>query len=164
VSSTTYSAGQVVYCQAAGACLAADQGSTYEYINGSSSSGHDPSSTTYWQQITAAGADGAAGATGATGGGGMVWTTSLSVAPFTTTASLYLTPGIHNDISGCDDAATSSCPVNIGVYGNVSATVYGACTADSLQLRNYTNNSPIQMTVTLYHAVAASPTVVLPRL
>ena len=29
---------------------------------------------------------------------------------------------------------------------------------DALQVRNYTYSSPIQTTVTLYHAVAASPT------
>lgn len=69
-STATYSLGNVVYCPNPGACVSADQGSSYVYINAASSSGNDPSNTTYWQEIAAAGAQGPQGPAGATGPAG----------------------------------------------------------------------------------------------
>jgi Phage Tail Collar Domain/Collagen triple helix repeat (20 copies) len=74
---TTYSQGQVVYCQSSGACATADQGSTYLYINASSTAGNDPGNTTYWQQIAAAGLNGATGATGPSGTAGIFGSNSI---------------------------------------------------------------------------------------
>jgi hypothetical protein len=60
----------VVYCPASGNCITIQQGSSFVYINNTSSAGHDPSNTTYWQQIAAAGAMGDVGAVGAKGSTG----------------------------------------------------------------------------------------------
>jgi hypothetical protein len=61
-ASVAYTVGQVVYCQASGACNTAGQGSSYvSLIN--ANTGNDPYATNGadWQQITAAGASGTGG-------------------------------------------------------------------------------------------------------
>jgi hypothetical protein len=69
-SSVTYSFGNVVYCPLSGHCNTAQQGSSFVYINATSAAGHDPSNTTFWQQIVAAGLNGSNGADGSTGSTG----------------------------------------------------------------------------------------------
>jgi hypothetical protein len=77
-STATYTSGSVVYCNAGGNCNTAQQGSSFVYIYGSATSGHDPGNTTYWQQIAAAGLNGSNGATGSTGPSGDVGATGAT--------------------------------------------------------------------------------------
>jgi hypothetical protein len=69
-STAEYLYGQVVYCPASGACITADQGSSFVYINNNPSIGHDPSTAGYWQEIASAGLTGNTGATGPAGAAG----------------------------------------------------------------------------------------------
>jgi hypothetical protein len=159
-SGTTYSAGQVVYCQAAGACVTAGQGSSYVSLI-SSNTGHDPHTTngTDWAQITAAGADGSNGATGSVGATGATGATGGTnsftfVSSYTNQASNtpnYLPPngGLGGALTFPQltyNAAPSACTVkSLTVYGDV---VSGA-EAEILTATVFKNDSATSMTCAL---------------
>ncbi len=66
---------------------------------------------------------------------------------------MYAPPGIAGDYTGCvGGGQLSGCPINASVYNNASITVFGACTVDGLQVRNYTGDTADKFTATLYHS------------
>jgi len=104
---------------------------------------------------------GATGATGAAGAGGQLWISSIAPV-FANATAFFAPPGVADaftsEISGCTDASapTTGCPVDTSVYANASMTVYGACTIDAMQMRNYMASVPVNATVTLYKNGAAT--------
>ena len=105
------------------------------------------------------GTAGSTGATGPTGGGGQLWISSV-FPPYTPSSSMFVPPGLadggQSEFTGCAGQALSGCPVNASVYANASIKVFGACTVDALQVWNYTSNSAINGTVTLFHNTLAT--------
>jgi hypothetical protein len=161
LSGTTYSAGTVVYCQAAGNCSTAGQGSSYVYINGSSSAGNNPPNTTYWQQIAAAGANGSNGATGATGAAGATGSVSSTSFEFNTEyndsgysgADLYFAP--------MPTGQTNNGGTSPGFSSSSVGVVPLACTINQMSiggLETYVGSAET-VTFTLYYGTTGvSPT------
>ena len=104
---------------------------------------------------------GATGATGAAGAGGQLWISSIAPV-FANATAFFVPPGVADsyvaEISGCTDATKplSACPVDTSVYANASMTVYGACTIDAMQMRNYMASVAMDATATLYKNGAAT--------
>jgi hypothetical protein len=84
-----------------------------------------------------------------------LWISSISPAYASSTA-FFVPPGVADacigEIAGCSNpsAPVSTCPVDTSLYANGSINVYGACTVDAMQMRNYLSNVPLDATATLY--------------
>jgi hypothetical protein len=155
----------VVFCTSGGNCPTAQQGSSYVAIQATTGT-QNPSNTSYWQQIAAAGANGTNGTNGTNGATGPTGPAgSGSLAGFQTSIS-FTNPGTGSagttyffSPNVAPQGVFSSCCTTIASSSQANFLAAPAsCTVSALNVgvANYSASASDITTITVYHASGVS--------